>query len=170
MWVVVSSRGYMICCPAQLQWDLLRFSIRDHLLPFMLTCRFLALPQPVFYKDRLKFLLLCSTHDWVRICSSLPVRKFIHAANPNISTSVYFYVHHGPCRSLVVCPLSPQTTVMSQVEKKAGLLRRTSSSKKPLKEKVVLMYDDIFSVSIKRGRWSRKREIKIYSVCVFVWL
>ncbi|CAF93053.1 unnamed protein product [Tetraodon nigroviridis] len=34
---------------------------------------------------------------------------------------------------------------MSQVEKKAGLLRRTSSSKKPLKEKVVLMYDDIFS-------------------------
>lgn len=40
---------------------------------------------------------------------------------------------------------------MSQVEKKAGLLRRTSSSKKPLKEKVVLMYDDIFSVSIKRA-------------------
>ena len=38
---------------------------------------------------------------------------------------------------------------MSQVEKKSGLLRRTSSSKKPLKEKVVLMYDDIFSVSIK---------------------
>ncbi|TWW59821.1 hypothetical protein D4764_06G0013510 [Takifugu flavidus] len=34
---------------------------------------------------------------------------------------------------------------MSQMEKKAGLLRRTSSSKKPLKEKVVLMYDDIFS-------------------------
>uniref|UniRef100_A0A672FFI9 Armadillo-like helical domain-containing protein n=1 Tax=Salarias fasciatus TaxID=181472 RepID=A0A672FFI9_SALFA len=33
---------------------------------------------------------------------------------------------------------------MSQVEKKAGLLRRTSSSKKPLKEKVVLMYDEIF--------------------------
>lgn len=38
--------------------------------------------------------------------------------------------------------------VMSQVEKKAGLLRRTSSSKKPLKEKVVLMYDEIFAVSI----------------------
>lgn len=37
---------------------------------------------------------------------------------------------------------------MSQVEKKAGLLRRTSSSKKPLKEKVVLMYDEIFAVSI----------------------
>lgn len=36
---------------------------------------------------------------------------------------------------------------MSQVEKKAGLLRRTSSSKKPLKEKVVLMYDEIFAVS-----------------------
>ncbi|MEQ2205967.1 Armadillo-like helical domain-containing protein 3, partial [Xenoophorus captivus] len=35
--------------------------------------------------------------------------------------------------------------VMSQVEKKAGLLRRTSSSKKPLKEKVVLMYDEIFA-------------------------
>ncbi|KAL2089840.1 hypothetical protein ACEWY4_014528 [Coilia grayii] len=34
---------------------------------------------------------------------------------------------------------------MAQVEKKVGLLRRTSSSKKPLKEKVVLMYDDIFA-------------------------
>uniref|UniRef100_A0A7N6B3G6 Armadillo-like helical domain-containing protein n=1 Tax=Anabas testudineus TaxID=64144 RepID=A0A7N6B3G6_ANATE len=34
---------------------------------------------------------------------------------------------------------------MSQMEKKAGLLRRTSSSKKPLKEKVVLMYDEIFA-------------------------
>ncbi|XP_068995845.1 armadillo-like helical domain-containing protein 3 [Embiotoca jacksoni] len=34
---------------------------------------------------------------------------------------------------------------MSQVEKKAGLLRRTSSSKKSLKEKVVLMYDEIFA-------------------------
>uniref|UniRef100_A0A8C5EDR4 Armadillo-like helical domain-containing protein n=1 Tax=Gouania willdenowi TaxID=441366 RepID=A0A8C5EDR4_GOUWI len=34
---------------------------------------------------------------------------------------------------------------MSQVEKKAGLLRRTSSSKKTLKEKVVLMYDEIFA-------------------------
>uniref|UniRef100_A0AAQ6A6L4 Armadillo-like helical domain-containing protein n=1 Tax=Amphiprion ocellaris TaxID=80972 RepID=A0AAQ6A6L4_AMPOC len=34
------------------------------------------------------------------------------------------------------------------VEKKAGLLRRMSSSKKPLKEKVVLMYDEIFAVSI----------------------
>uniref|UniRef100_A0A8C5C6B5 Armadillo-like helical domain-containing protein n=1 Tax=Gadus morhua TaxID=8049 RepID=A0A8C5C6B5_GADMO len=33
---------------------------------------------------------------------------------------------------------------MSQVEKKVGLLRRSSSSKKPLKEKVVLMYDEIF--------------------------
>lgn len=31
------------------------------------------------------------------------------------------------------------------MEKKAGLLRRTSSSKKPLKEKVVLMYDEIFA-------------------------
>lgn len=40
---------------------------------------------------------------------------------------------------------------MSQVEKKAGLLRRTSSSKKPLKEKVVLMYDEIFAVSITMG-------------------
>lgn len=37
---------------------------------------------------------------------------------------------------------------MSQVEKKAGLLRRTSSSKKPLKEKVVLMYDEVFAVSM----------------------
>ncbi|XP_016890462.1 armadillo-like helical domain-containing protein 3 [Cynoglossus semilaevis] len=34
---------------------------------------------------------------------------------------------------------------MSQLDKKAGLLRRTSSSKKTLKEKVVLMYDEIFS-------------------------
>uniref|UniRef100_A0A671RCA8 Armadillo-like helical domain-containing protein n=1 Tax=Sinocyclocheilus anshuiensis TaxID=1608454 RepID=A0A671RCA8_9TELE len=34
---------------------------------------------------------------------------------------------------------------MAQIEKKAGLLRRTSSSKKPLKEKVVLMYDEIFA-------------------------
>ncbi|XP_059425856.1 armadillo-like helical domain-containing protein 3 isoform X1 [Carassius carassius] len=34
---------------------------------------------------------------------------------------------------------------MSQTEKRAGLLRRTSSSKKPLKEKVVLMYEDIFA-------------------------
>lgn len=33
---------------------------------------------------------------------------------------------------------------MSQ-EKKTGLLKRTSSSKKPLKEKVVLMYDEIFT-------------------------
>lgn len=36
---------------------------------------------------------------------------------------------------------------MAQTEKKSGLLRRTSSSKKPLKEKVVLMYDEIFAVS-----------------------
>uniref|UniRef100_A0A8C9TIG0 Armadillo like helical domain containing 3 n=1 Tax=Scleropages formosus TaxID=113540 RepID=A0A8C9TIG0_SCLFO len=35
---------------------------------------------------------------------------------------------------------------MAQVEKKAGLLRRSSSSKKPLTEKVVLMYDEIFGV------------------------
>ncbi|XP_016301080.1 UPF0668 protein C10orf76 homolog [Sinocyclocheilus anshuiensis] len=34
---------------------------------------------------------------------------------------------------------------MAQTEKKAGLLRRTSSSKKPLKEKVVLMYEEIFA-------------------------
>lgn len=33
---------------------------------------------------------------------------------------------------------------MAQEEKKGGLLKRTSFSKKPLKEKVVLMYDDIF--------------------------
>lgn len=77
------------------------------------------------------------------------------------------YVHHGPCRSLAACPLSPQTTVMSQVEKKAGLLRRTSSSKKPLKEKVVLMYDDIFSVSIKRGRCSHREKLKFtVSLCL----
>lgn len=43
--------------------------------------------------------------------------------------------------------VAPLDAVMSQVEKKAGLLRRTSSSKKPLKEKVVLMYDEIFAVS-----------------------
>ncbi|KAL1005524.1 hypothetical protein UPYG_G00060210, partial [Umbra pygmaea] len=40
---------------------------------------------------------------------------------------------------------APSDPAMSQVEKKAGLLRRTSSSKKPLKEKVVLMYDEIFA-------------------------
>nr|XP_033797033.1 armadillo-like helical domain-containing protein 3 isoform X2 [Geotrypetes seraphini] len=34
---------------------------------------------------------------------------------------------------------------MAQVEKKAGLLRKSSASKKPLKEKVVLMYDEIFT-------------------------
>ncbi|GCB69583.1 hypothetical protein scyTo_0010583 [Scyliorhinus torazame] len=33
---------------------------------------------------------------------------------------------------------------MAQVEKKGGLLRKASSTKKPLKEKVVLMYDEIF--------------------------
>ncbi|XP_042192956.1 armadillo-like helical domain-containing protein 3 isoform X2 [Callorhinchus milii] len=33
---------------------------------------------------------------------------------------------------------------MAQVEKKVGLLRKASSSRKPLKEKVVLMYDEIF--------------------------
>lgn len=35
---------------------------------------------------------------------------------------------------------------MAQTEKKGGLLRKSSSSKKPLKEKVVLMYDEIFTV------------------------
>ncbi|MBN3321901.1 ARMD3 protein, partial [Atractosteus spatula] len=34
---------------------------------------------------------------------------------------------------------------MAQVEKKAGLLRKSSASRKPLKEKVVLMYDEIFA-------------------------
>lgn len=141
----------MIYCPAQLQWGLLRFSLRDHLLPLMLTCRWLALPLPVFYKVRLKCLgivpnsrlspgLLLFTRQKVNSCCK---SKHQHQC--------WLYVHHGPCQRLVVCPLSPQTTVMSQVEKKAGLLRRTSSSKKPLKEKVVLMYDDIFSVSIKRA-------------------
>ncbi|XP_032889970.1 armadillo-like helical domain-containing protein 3 [Amblyraja radiata] len=33
---------------------------------------------------------------------------------------------------------------MAQIEKKGGLLRKASSTKKPLKEKVVLMYDEIF--------------------------
>lgn len=50
--------------------------------------------------------------------------------------------------------------VMSQVEKKAGLLRRTSSSKKPLKEKVVLMYDEIFAVSITVGKMSVMESIE----------
>uniref|UniRef100_A0A8C4LFL8 Armadillo like helical domain containing 3 n=1 Tax=Equus asinus asinus TaxID=83772 RepID=A0A8C4LFL8_EQUAS len=35
---------------------------------------------------------------------------------------------------------------MAQVEKRGGLLRKSSASKKPLKEKVVLMYDEIFMV------------------------
>ncbi|XP_064419047.1 armadillo-like helical domain-containing protein 3 isoform X3 [Latimeria chalumnae] len=34
---------------------------------------------------------------------------------------------------------------MAQVEKKTGLLRKSSALKKPLKEKVVLMYDEIFT-------------------------
>lgn len=34
---------------------------------------------------------------------------------------------------------------MAQVDKKTGLLRKSSATKKPLKEKVVLMYDGIFS-------------------------
>ncbi|XP_023571286.1 UPF0668 protein C10orf76 homolog isoform X3 [Octodon degus] len=33
---------------------------------------------------------------------------------------------------------------MAQIEKRGGLLRKSSASKKPLKEKVVLMYDEIF--------------------------
>uniref|UniRef100_K7FR27 ARMD3 protein n=1 Tax=Pelodiscus sinensis TaxID=13735 RepID=K7FR27_PELSI len=35
---------------------------------------------------------------------------------------------------------------MAQAEKKGGLLWKSSASKKPLKEKVVLMYDEIFLV------------------------
>uniref|UniRef100_A0A8C9VQH4 Armadillo like helical domain containing 3 n=1 Tax=Scleropages formosus TaxID=113540 RepID=A0A8C9VQH4_SCLFO len=35
---------------------------------------------------------------------------------------------------------------MAQVDKKAGLLRKSSASRKPLKEKVVLMYDEIFGL------------------------
>uniref|UniRef100_A0A674GHD0 Armadillo like helical domain containing 3 n=1 Tax=Taeniopygia guttata TaxID=59729 RepID=A0A674GHD0_TAEGU len=35
---------------------------------------------------------------------------------------------------------------MAQTEKKGGLLRKSSASKKPLKEKVVLMYDEIFTI------------------------
>lgn len=54
------------------------------------------------------------------------------------------------------CMFLSSDVVMSQVEKKAGLLRRTSSSKKPLKEKVVLMYDEIFAVSITIGENVRK--------------
>lgn len=47
--------------------------------------------------------------------------------------------------SRCACPITPDPA-MAQVEKKAGLLRRSSASKKPLKEKVVLMYDEIFAV------------------------
>lgn len=56
---------------------------------------------------------------------------------------------------------------MSQMEKKAGLLRRTSSSKKPLKEKVVLMYDEIFAVSITAGgiQWWKVNRNKIELKC-----
>uniref|UniRef100_A0A7M4F3I0 Armadillo like helical domain containing 3 n=1 Tax=Crocodylus porosus TaxID=8502 RepID=A0A7M4F3I0_CROPO len=35
---------------------------------------------------------------------------------------------------------------MALAEKKGGLLRKSSASKKPLKEKVVLMYDEIFTI------------------------
>ncbi|KAJ6669193.1 hypothetical protein lerEdw1_008002 [Lerista edwardsae] len=38
-----------------------------------------------------------------------------------------------------------QLYTMAQAEKKGGLLRKSSASKKPLKEKVVLMYDEIFT-------------------------
>lgn len=38
---------------------------------------------------------------------------------------------------------------MAQTEKKGGLLRKSSASKKPLKEKVVLMYDEIFMVRLE---------------------
>uniref|UniRef100_A0A8C4LNG1 Armadillo like helical domain containing 3 n=1 Tax=Equus asinus asinus TaxID=83772 RepID=A0A8C4LNG1_EQUAS len=41
---------------------------------------------------------------------------------------------------------------MAQVEKRGGLLRKSSASKKPLKEKVVLMYDEIFMVSFEDGK------------------
>lgn len=42
--------------------------------------------------------------------------------------------------------LSTDSLTMAQVEKRGGLLRKSSASKKPLKEKVVLMYDEIFMV------------------------
>nr|XP_008519093.1 PREDICTED: UPF0668 protein C10orf76 homolog isoform X2 [Equus przewalskii]XP_023496302.1 UPF0668 protein C10orf76 homolog isoform X2 [Equus caballus] len=40
--------------------------------------------------------------------------------------------------------LFSDSLTMAQVEKRGGLLRKSSASKKPLKEKVVLMYDEIF--------------------------
>ncbi|XP_061049962.1 armadillo-like helical domain-containing protein 3 isoform X4 [Eubalaena glacialis] len=43
--------------------------------------------------------------------------------------------HHKKC---------PDSLTMAQVEKRGGLLRKSSAYKKPLKEKVVLMYDEIF--------------------------
>ncbi|KAG8135724.1 hypothetical protein E2320_008716 [Naja naja] len=42
-------------------------------------------------------------------------------------------------------PTKDWLQAMAQSEKKGGLLRKSSSSKKPLKEKVVLMYDEIFT-------------------------
>lgn len=42
--------------------------------------------------------------------------------------------------------LFTDSLTMAQVEKRGGLLRKSSASKKPLKEKVVLMYDEIFMV------------------------
>uniref|UniRef100_A0A8C4RMP4 Armadillo like helical domain containing 3 n=1 Tax=Erpetoichthys calabaricus TaxID=27687 RepID=A0A8C4RMP4_ERPCA len=51
---------------------------------------------------------------------------------------------------------------MAQVEKKAGLLRKSSASKKPLKEKVVLMYDEIFAVG---NEW----QPVACSFCIFVF-
>lgn len=45
-----------------------------------------------------------------------------------------------------VSPSPTGSLAMAQVEKRGGLLRKSSASKKPLKEKVVLMYDEIFMV------------------------
>lgn len=42
---------------------------------------------------------------------------------------------------------------MAQIEKRGGLLRKSSASKKPLKEKVVLMYDEIFMVRPGTGSY-----------------
>lgn len=52
----------------------------------------------------------------------------------------------------------PQAAAMALAEKKGGLLRKSSASKKPLKEKVVLMYDEIFTV---RGRWVLVKQLSV---------
>lgn len=66
--------------------------------------------------------------------------------HPNVSLLLWH------CIYIILKCVSPYSTgslAMAQVEKRGGLLRKSSASKKPLKEKVVLMYDEIFMVRLE---------------------